>query len=480
MNNTASLLARFVDETRFEDLPPELVEEAKRLLMDSLGCAMAGTGTQKGQIALTFAGSYSSPAEATIIGAREKAPAPLASFVNGELLNAMDYEALCAPCGHITPYVLAAPLAVAECRNVSGQDLITAIVISHEIAQRVSAGLVIPGQLSKKTLEKGISLQLPIHGYGMNIFGGIAGAAKIAGLTAEQMEHAFGIGATLCPVPTLMQFAETVPASMAKFSPSGWISQAAVTAVLLAGLGYTGAHNVLDGEFAFWKSFAATGWNPEVVLTGLGRLWFFSDAVSYKKYPCCGAMHGHLDIFCAIVSKFDIEPEDIKELNIVLNLLGELALWKNRTIGNQIDAQFSTAYVFAVAAHRIEIGHRWLEKETYESPTVVELMKKINVFTPATSHYDGRRSAVEVVVRDKNTKKETRYTEKDVRPVSGIMNDQELYTKFEKNAAHLLSQEEVEQALKTILSLTELENVSQLMRQFRKPANTMDARSSRC
>ncbi len=469
MNNTAAILARFIDAIRFEDIPQELVDEAKRLLMDSLGCAMAGGCTQKGQIALTFAGSYSSPAEATIIGAREKAPAPLASFVNGELLNAMDYEALCAPSGHITPYVLAAPLALAECKNASGKDLISAIVISHEIAQRVSAGLVIPSQLSKKTLEKGISLQLPIHGYGMNIFGGIAGAAKTAGLTAEQIEHAFGIGAAMCPVPTLLQFAETVPASMSKFSPSGWISQAAVTAVLLAELGYTGVRNVLDSEFAFWKSFAATGWNPEVVLAGLGKVWFLLDALSYKKYPCCGAMHGHLDIFRSIIDKFALEPRDIKELNIVVNLLGELALWKNRTIENQIDAQFSTAYVFAAAAYRIEAGPRWLEKEAYESPSVAEFMKRINVFTPATSRYDERRSAVEVVVRDKDTKKETSYTEKDVRPVSGLMNDQELYTKFERNAAHLLSRQEIAQALKAILSLEELENVSHLMRHLRKP-----------
>ena len=468
MNNTASILARFVDEIRFEDIPKELVNEAKRLLMDSVGCAMAGTHTKKGKIALAFAGSYGSSNEATVIGAMEKAPAAVASFVNGELFNAMDYDALCSPSGHITPYVLAAPLAVAEWKNARGKDLITAIVISHEIAQRVSAGLVINGALSKKTLENGISLQLPMHGYGVNIFGGIAGAAKISRLTSEKIGHAFGIGASMCPLPTLMQFAETVPASMSKFSPSGWISQAEVTAVFLAELGYTGAHNVLDSEFAFWKSFAADGWNPEVVLSGLGKSWFFSDAVGYKRYPCCGAMHSGLDIFCAIINTFDIEPQDIKELNIVVNLLGELSLWKNRNIENQIDAQFSTAYVFAVAALRIEIGHKWQENETYQSPKVKEFMKRINVFTPATSHYDKRRSVVEVIVRDRNTKKETRYTDKDVLPVSGVMDDQELYAKFERNAAHMLSKQEVEQALKTILSLDELENVSHLMSYFRQ------------
>ncbi|MFZ3114100.1 MAG: MmgE/PrpD family protein [Syntrophales bacterium] len=468
MRNTASILAGFVGETGFGDIPKELVDETKRLLLDSLGCAMAGTCTQKGQIALKVASSYGSSEEATIIGSGEKASAAGASFANGELFNALDYDALCAPSGHITPYVLAAPLAVAEWKNASGKDLITAIVLSHEIAQRVSAGLVIAGSLSKKTAENGISLQLPTHGYGVNIFGGIAGAAKISRLTSEKIEQAFGIGASMCPVPTLMQFAETVPASMSKFSPSGWISQAEVTAVLLADEGYTGAHNVFDGEFAFWKSFAAAGWNPEIVRSGIGKVWFFSGALGYKRYPCCGAMHGGLDIFRAIINKFAIAPQDVKEVNVVVNLLGELSLWKNRNIENQIDAQFSAAYVFAVAAHRIEIGRRWQEKEIYQSPKVREFMERVKIFTPATSHHEERKSVVEVVVRDKNTKRETRYTERDVRQVSGAMDDRELYAKFERNAAHMLSGQEVEQVIKTILSLDELDNVSHLMGYFRK------------
>jgi len=54
--------------------------------------------------------------------------------------------------------------------------------------------------------------------------------------------------------------------------------------------------------------------------------------VSYKRYPCCGAMHGIIDILDAIIKKFSIKPEDIKELNVSFNLLAELSLWKNREI----------------------------------------------------------------------------------------------------------------------------------------------------
>lgn len=465
MATTASKLASFIHETEFEDLPDGIIRETKRILLDSLGCALAGLGTEKGKAALSFGLKGGSP-EATIVGAEQKVPTPVASFVNGELLNALDYDVLCAPTGHVTPYVLAAPLAVAEWKHVSGKVLILAIALAHEIAQRVCAGLISPSRLSAKILNGGIPLQLPIHGYGVNVFGGIAGVAKILGLDVEKIEHAFGIGGAMCPVPTLMQFAETVPAAMSKFTPSGWVSQAEVTAALFAEMGYTGDRNVFDGAFAFWKSFAADGWDPESVISDLGRFWSFSEGIGYKRYPCCGAMQGALDIFCAIIEHFEIRPEDIKSVHIGLNLLAELSLWKNRNIENHVDAQFSTAYVFAVAAHRVEPGHQWQAKETYHAPEIAAFMKKVSVFTPASPYADHKRSIVEVLVWDRDTKVERRYTEKNVRPVQSVMTDQDLYRKFEKNAEQTLTPRMIEPALRMILSLEGLDDVADLMTLF--------------
>lgn len=461
--NTAASLAQFVEQTGFENIPRYLVEEAKRLLMDSLGCALAGGRTEKGRIALEFAGQYGVSSEATIIGGRQRAPVTAASFVNGELFNALDYEPLCAPSGHITPYVLSALLAVAEIKHASGKKLITAIVLAHEIAQRVIAGLVPSESLSRKNLGEGRSFNLPVQGYGATIFGGIAGAAALLGLSAEKTEQAFGIGASLCPVPALMQFVESVPAGMSKFSPAGWISQAEVSAVLLARQGYRGAHNVFDSEYPFWKSFASEGWNREIVLRDLGDLWYISNAIGYKRYPCCGAMHEALDIFCAIIDTFDIEAVDIRELTVAIGLLGELALWKNRTIENHVDAQFSSAYVFAVAAHRLEPGSLWQEPQTGKSPEIVEFMKKITILLPTSRQYAERNANVAVVAFDRRTNKEIRYTENDIPPVSAAMNDRELSAKFEKNAEHLLSPDEVGQVRTTIQTLEKLDDISKLL-----------------
>ncbi|MDY6972347.1 MAG: MmgE/PrpD family protein [Thermodesulfobacteriota bacterium] len=466
MAKTTSILADFIAGIRFDDLPYEVIEQTRKILIDSIGCALEGLHTRKGNVCLSFARNAGGSPEATIIGIREKAPAPLASFVNGELLTALDYDALCAPFGHITPFVLSAPLAVAEWKKVCGRDLIVSIALAHEIAQRICMGLKPPAGFFKETAKRGMFVYPPIHGYGVNIFGGIAGVVKILEFDPGKIEHAFGTGGYMCPVPTLLQFAEAVPSSMSKFSPSGWISQAQVTAALLAGAGYIGDKNVLDGDFAFWKSFAADGWDPGQVSRGLGTYWFLPDMVGFKRYPCCGAMHGALDVFYAIIDKFNIQPEDINELNVVLNLLAELSLWKNRKIANHIDAQFSTAYVFSVAAHRIEIGHKWQVEETYNDRAIIEFMGKVNISTPASPEHEAKRHIVEVVVEDKETGKEKRYTERDVWPVNSMVEDEELFDKFRRNGAGILPTQAVEKALEILRSLEELDDIGDLMELF--------------
>ncbi|EFK09337.1 MmgE/PrpD family protein [delta proteobacterium NaphS2] len=467
MKNTTSILADFITKIRFQDIPKKAVEEAKRLLLDSIGCAMAGLNTEKGKIALLYAKRFDAKPEATIIGSNGKVSSPMAAFVNGELFNALDFDPLFSPLGHVTPYVLSAVLSLAELKKVSGNVLITAIVLAHEIAQRIASGLVIPNKFAKSTTRKGIIIQLPVHGYSVNIFGGIGGAAKILGLSKSKIEHAMGIAGYWCPVPTLMQFVEAVPSSMTKFSPAGWLSQTEVTAAFLSEMGYTGDKNVLDGEYGFWKSFAAEGWQPEYVINGLGDFWSLADnMVNYKRYPCCGAMHGVIDILDAMIKKFSIKPEDIKGLNVNLNLLAELSLWKNREINTHIEAQFSAAYVFSVVCHQIEVGHKWQLPETYTNVSILELMKRVSIATPASPDYENRNCMVEIFVEDKETKRELRYTERDVRPVSFEMSEQELFEKFKYNAEGILSSSVTDRIIKTILTLDQLEDVSGLMDLF--------------
>src|SRR3989304_5086215 len=114
MKTIIQQLADFISEIRYEDLPDEVVHESKRILLDSIGCAFAGKTVDKGRIAIELSRQREGLDEATIISTGDRVSLFGASFANGELINALDYDVCHLPPGHVSPYVISAPLALAE------------------------------------------------------------------------------------------------------------------------------------------------------------------------------------------------------------------------------------------------------------------------------------------------------------------------------------------------------------------------------
>ncbi|GAH77498.1 unnamed protein product, partial [marine sediment metagenome] len=89
MKNFTSELAGFIAEIQFDDLPWAAVHEAKRILLDSIGCALPGKGVDKGRIPLELAKKLGGPPESSIIGSPDKVSCSNSAFANGELINAL-------------------------------------------------------------------------------------------------------------------------------------------------------------------------------------------------------------------------------------------------------------------------------------------------------------------------------------------------------------------------------------------------------
>ncbi len=128
-------LVNFAFDQSFAALPDDVVEIGRNLVIDSIGCALAGHGVTKGAVAVAQAADFGSGTDATIVGGTT-ASLLAAAFANGELMNAIDMDAVLIP-GHITPYVVPPVLAAAEKGKATGKDLIRGIVLAHEISARV-------------------------------------------------------------------------------------------------------------------------------------------------------------------------------------------------------------------------------------------------------------------------------------------------------------------------------------------------------
>jgi len=452
-------LAAFAAEIAYRDIPPAVVHETKRLILDSVGCVLGGIRTRKGELALRLARSLGGPCEASLPGAGEKVSAASSAFATGELMNALDYEALLSPPAHATPYVLAAPLAVGEMKRASGRDLIVAAAVAHEISTRLAASLDFGCRFDVTLPERGIRMSMPTPGYGLCTFGGAAAAARLAGMDAGMIAHAMGLAGSMAPVPMVVKFATSLPASLAKYQSSGALSLQEVLSVMWADIGCTGDTEILDGDHGFWRATGCEGWAPERVTRDLGRAWHFPMRLFYKPFPCCGAMQNALAHFLDIITTHDLAPADITGVTVRLNPLAELPLWRHGRVENHVEAQFSTPFVMAALAHRLEVGPAWQRDEALRDDGIRGFMKKVEVVTDL----DGEgRTRAEVEVRAGRGAAASVFSKEGWSPTLA-MDDQALADKFRRNARGSLGEEGTERAISLLLGLEDCPRVDDVM-----------------
>jgi len=461
MNSLSQEIAEFVVEMRFEDLPEAVVHEAKRSFLDAIGCAIAGIATEKGKISVALARRLGGPSESSIIGMGDKVSCCNAAFANGELINALDYDAL----PHVQPFVIPPALAAAESAKASGRDLILAIVLAEEISKRLSMAL--RGTMIQKLMK---DLETPaVWGNGHHcIFGAAAGAGKILRLNRQKMTHALGIAGYLAPVPYCGKWDRIAPKPIIKYAPIGWICSSAVNAVLIADMGYTGDPTVFDGDYGFWRFYSSESWNPDLVMDQLGKKWLFTD-ILYKFYPCCSFFCTQLDCFRSIIDKNNLVPEEIESVNVLSAPF--FASPNPMEVTNQVDAQFSPPYVIAVAAHRVKVGRDWQDFDTIRDKSILGFMKKVN-FQVHPGVADAKRkdprswlAKVEVMAKGKVFTEERMYP-KGTNGTDFKATDEELVEKFRGNASGLLTQDKIDRVIRSLLDLERVENISEITEQF--------------
>jgi len=284
MENVMETIVNFVDRTKFNDLPKYVTHEMKRLILDSIGCAIAGYSTGRGKIAAELALKLGGRPESTILGTHDKVSSADAAWANGELMNCLDFDAISGIGRHDVPTPVSGVLSVAEGIGASGKDLIVATALGLEVSGRIKSaveGMHAPGP------GEGQMLWPAVNGYSNASLGAAAGVAKLLKLNQEQMANAIGIAGYLCPPNTMRKWIETSPVRMAKYGPPGWGAKTGVTAAMLGEMGYIGDTDLFDGDYGFWRYTGKNKgeWNSDKVIAGIGSKWV-AHQINYKQYPC--------------------------------------------------------------------------------------------------------------------------------------------------------------------------------------------------
>ena len=336
-------LATFAATTEYSDLPAALVSQLKMLLLDSVGCGLAGLPTDPGKMAVSLALRLGGTPESSVLGTGSKVSCINAGWANGQLINAIDYDALVMPGAHSPPYIVAPTLAVAESLASSGKDLLTAMAVGFEVCGRVSGALSTGSTFVGQ--DQNELRWAPRWGHASCNFGTAVGTGRVLRLSPDKMLQALGTAGHLCQVQTWIRYTMADNRSMAKYGVPGWQNTGGMTAALMAQMGYLGDTSVLDDEEGFWKFVGYDYWKPENITKGLGEEWICK--IRYKEYPCCRMFQTELDCFLKLIEDNKLTPDDIDSVLILGHPTLDANCFTNREVRSIADVQFGPAYIFA-------------------------------------------------------------------------------------------------------------------------------------
>jgi len=459
-------LADFSTGTRYEDLPRDVVQECKRGVLDSIGCAIAGVDEPKSRIGIQYARMVGAADPcATIIGTREKVSVLGAAFANAELINALDMDAVLPP-GHVSPYVMPAAFATAETLGRTGREMIVAMAVSHEMSNRF--GKAVDYQ---RRVKDGKVDPPRIFGYSNTIFGATAAIGRLRGFDVETLAHALGIAGCISPVNSQIAWFEHIPISTIKYQLAGMLAQQALTAATMGELGHRGDLQVLDDrEYGYARFIGTEKWEPGELTSDLGSRWNFPRETSYKPYPHCRIMHAMFDLIIDIVQTQHLAPADIESMLVYVEGIAERPCWLNRRIDRVEDAQFSMAHGIALAAHALPPGRAWQDPKNVFGASVMSLMERVTTqvhpdYAKAISGNAASRPArVEIRARGQTFVGEKNYPKGSPSPEPGsLMTDAELTAKFRHNCEGILPANQIDTLADALWNLDRVTDFSSVM-----------------
>lgn len=267
-DDAAKLFAHNIVNTRSEDIPSEAVDNTKRDILDTVGCALAGSSAPGTMEMLGLMNEWGGTQEATVLVYGDKMPSLNAALVNGCMAHARDFDdTYDLGLVHAGVSTVPAAFAIAERRGkVSGKELVTACALGQDMLLRMVASVT----------EWNDFHATAIHG----VFGATAAAGRLLGLDEEMMVSAFGIA--------YAQASGNVQAIhdgvLTKRLQAGHAARSGVLSALLAQRGFTGARESLEGQAGFFKVFYGGNYNREELFADLGKR-FEGSRLGFKPYP---------------------------------------------------------------------------------------------------------------------------------------------------------------------------------------------------
>lgn len=445
-------LAEFVAGLRFEDIPPDVTERAKRLILDTAGIIIRARNDAESTPSLIAAVEKLGLADGacSVMGDERAYAPPAAALLNGALAHSLDFDDTHAEGSiHSSAPIVPAALAAAEMNDASGKELIAAVVAGYEVQIRLSLALNPTAHY-----DQGFH---PTATCG--VFGAAAAAGKLIGLDADGIQNAFGIA--LSQAAGSMEF--LADGAWTKRSHVGQAAQNGLMCAVMAAEGFKGPVHAFEGRAGFLHAYSPES-DPERASADLGATWE-TMRLAVKPYPSCRYSHAAIDGIVALMKEHGIAAEDVEEIEIGLPETGWKIIGGSEDKANPksvVDGQFSMPFCAAVAVR--EGGLAWDDyKKHLDDDTTRALAARVKpVVDPrAEAEFPANMSGV-ARIKTRNGAFEKLVVVPKGEP-DNFLADDEFRSKFDGLCAPYLGQEGADRLADSLLALEQANSVSAVM-----------------
>jgi 2-methylcitrate dehydratase PrpD len=412
-----------------DSIPSDVLTHLKLCLLDSIGCGLFGAKQPWGRIAGNVAASLSGGGVASLFARADKVSPADAAMANGTAIHGFEIDdAHVTSSLHPGAVTLPASLAVAQARNASGAEMLTALAAGYEVGLRVGVCAGVSHSTS------GYHVTGTVGG-----LGAAAAAARLLKLSAEQSAHALGIGATQAAG---LYAART--GAMTKRFHAGRASQSGVLAAYLASQGFTGSLDVLEAPFGGFMSTLRGQHDAATMLDGLGERWE-TARVGLKAYAACASAHTTIDGVLQLRDR-GLTPDNLVRLTIRMSKKSHLNIGFPYQPGEVIAAQMNGFYAAAVT---LLDGEAFIEQyvpSRLADPAILAIMPKIDIVHDPEIDRGGaaKRHTVKIDAVRKDGSRLSTMIEQRRGSADHPLSRTEIETKFRRIAAAALPERAIE------------------------------------
>ncbi|KUO78581.1 MAG: hypothetical protein APF81_08725 [Desulfosporosinus sp. BRH_c37] len=442
--------------TSFENFDQAKLENAKYRIIDVLGCVVSGANATGNLAIIDQVKAWGGREEATIFVHGGKALAHNVAMINSIMARSFDFEATQAGVNglyipsHISGTTVTTAMTLGEAKDISGKELISALLVGDDVACRILAA-------------SGFGFALGWDNVGtVNAFGATAIAGRLLGLSKTQLQNAFGI--------VLNQLAgslETIWDGATAFKlVQGLSARNGIFSAELAKAGWTGPKDALLGKFGYFNLYTEGCINPDILIEDLGKK--YHTEVTYKPYPGCRVNHTAVDCALKFVKNYDIENDQIDQIILkvpaVFRDMFACQPFKIRDIP-QIDAAFNMRFCVANVLLRKTLIIEHFQEDYIRDPRITKLTNKIEI--KELDDTDTRAWGASLILKLKDGQEyssDVSYPKGD--PVLGPLSKEEVTQKFMNNIAFSpkITEVSAEKILSLIENLEEVDKISEIIR----------------